>query len=253
MPDFNELFNSYTNAQLLRILENSDDYKPHAVDTAREILSRRQLSDKEMEAAHNELLAEKQAALAQTQKINKVVSLGNSVVDSLNPIQTKAPSAEKIIRYVTIGFVILCVFEIVKDFDTIWYAITDSSTEWDFSMLLYFCPMVIIPVATYLFYKRKKAGWILLSIILTYIASGALSLFALTFNEDPSESMAFENTFPPISPVTYLLSLIVFGGTLIVISNKNIRSLYRIERKSMYAIVIPVAILTILINLGMFL
>ena len=58
--EFNEKFETYSNAELLRIIRNPVDYQAQAVETAKIIFAGRQLSAAEIETAENELETELQ-------------------------------------------------------------------------------------------------------------------------------------------------------------------------------------------------
>jgi hypothetical protein len=57
--EFNEKFKTYSNTDLLRVIENPDDYQYQAVETAKIIFSERQLSEKEIKIAKDELEIER--------------------------------------------------------------------------------------------------------------------------------------------------------------------------------------------------
>jgi len=66
--EFHEKFKTYSNVELVRIIKNSRDYQPKAVETAKTILSGRQLSETEILIAENEVKVEKQQKREKRQK-----------------------------------------------------------------------------------------------------------------------------------------------------------------------------------------
>jgi len=66
--DFTEKFKTYTNTELLRIINNPEGYQPIAVGKAKKIFKDRQLSDEEIKFAQNELEKNGQEKLNKEQK-----------------------------------------------------------------------------------------------------------------------------------------------------------------------------------------
>lgn len=250
ITDFTEKFKTYSNTELLKIIGNPDSYQPLAVETANSILLSRQLTDQEFAKAKAELETQIQEKEAQDKKKkdfgNKVKNIGASVLSTINPIQAETPNTDKIIKIVSIVFGGLFLFQLYKEFGMISFMFTDNSAKWDFSMVLYFLPLIVVPTATVLFFKLKKLGWTLLVIFLTYSAVNSVELFMLTLNMKPSGIPALDNIFPHTSPGTYLLTLVFFVGTLWTICKEEIRAVYAIDKKYMFMTIGIVAILTTL-------
>ena len=249
--EFDEKFKTYSNTDLLRVIENPNDYQSQAVETAKTIFSDRQLSEMEIKIARDELEFERQEKLSKEQQKraveNKVKNVGKSIFDHINPIQKETPTSEKTIRIISILFGGLFLFHLYKEFGMLRFMFTDSYAEWDFSMVLYFLPLIVIPTATILFYMRKKIGWLLLTIFLAYSAVSAIGLFILTINMKPSGIGALDNLFPQILPLTYILGFVFFTGIIWVISREKIRTIYSISKWTM---ILTVAITALIVGLG---
>lgn len=249
--DFSEKFKTYSNANLLRVIENPDDYQPQAIETAKNIFADRQLSETEIKIAKDELEVERQEKLRKEQQIqaveDKVKNIGKSVFDQINPIQKKTPTPEKTIKIISILFGGLFLFQLYKEFGMLRFMFTDSYAEWDFSMVLYFLPLIIIPTATILFYMRKKTGWLILTIFLAYSAVSAIGQFFLTIKMKPSGISALDDIFPQVSPITYILSFLFFGGIIWAISREKIRTIYSISKRTM---ILTISIVTLIVAFG---
>lgn len=256
MTDFTEKFKTYSNTELLKIIDNPDAYQPLAVETAHSILSSRQLTDQEFANAKAELETQRQDKEAQDKKKkdfeNKLKNIGASVLSTVNPIQFETPNTDKTIKIVSIVFGGLFLFQLYKEFGMISFMFTDNKAKWDFSMVLSFLPLIIVPTATVLFFKRKKLGWTLLVIFLTYSAVSSVELFIHTLNMQPSGIPVLDNIFLQISPTTYLLALLFFVGTLWTICKEGIRKVYTIDKKYMFKTIGIVATLTALTTFGGF-
>jgi len=247
--EFSESFKTYSNAELLRVIENPDDYQPQAIETAKNIFADRKLSEMEIKIAKDELEIEKQEKLRKEQQKrvveDKVKNIGKSVFDQINPIQEKTPNSEKTIRIISILFGGLFLFQLYKEFGMLKFMFTDSYSEWDFSTVFYFLSFIIIPTATILFYMRKKIGWLLLTIYLVYSAVSTIGLFILTMkvNMYPEGPTAI---FPQISPTIHILSFLFLSGIIWVISREKIRTIYSIGKRTM---VLTISIATLVVVL----
>ena len=256
MTDFTEKFTTYSNSDLLKIIESPNDYQPLAIETAQTILASRQLSDQDVEIAKKELATLRQEKKAKDQKKknleNTVKNIGASVLSTVNPIQSETPNSDKLIKIISIIFGGLFLFQLYKEFGMISFMFTDSEAKWDFSMVLYFWPLVIVPTATILFFKRKKFGWTLLAIFLTYSAVNSIGLFILAFNMNSSGISALDNIFPQTSPTTHIFTLLFFAGILWAICKEGIREIYTIDKKYMFKTIGIIATLTALTTYGVF-
>jgi len=249
--EFDEKFKTYSNTELLRVIENPDNYQSQAVETAKTIFCERQLSEKEIKIAKDELELERQEKSRKEQQKrvieNKVKDVGKSFFDQINPIQKETPTSEKTIRIISILFGGLFLFQLYREFGMLRFMITDSYAEWDFSMVLYFFPLIVIPTAAILFYMKKKIGWLLLSIFLTYSAVSAIGQFILTMNMKLSGIEALDNLFPPISSVTYIIVFAFFVGIIWAISRESVRIVYSVSKQTM---ILTVAITALIVGFG---
>jgi len=110
----------------------------------------------------------------------------------------------------------------------------------------------MLPFGTILFWKRKKTGWSLLTIYLTYVAIGAIISFALELNTQPTGISAMDNLFSKTSPLIFVWSLIFNGGILLLICKHNIRNVYGIDKSKMFTSIGIAVALTILTMVGIF-
>lgn len=106
MTDFTEIFSTYSNSELLKIIDNPTDYQPLAVVTAQNIIASRHLSELEIETAQLELAAirrEKETKIQKKKDIEiKVKNFGASLLSEVNPIQTEIPNSDKIIKIISL-------------------------------------------------------------------------------------------------------------------------------------------------------
>ncbi len=256
MTDFTEKYTTYSNTDLLKIIDSPDDYQPLAVETAKTIFASRQLSDKDIEIATAELDALKQKKEEKDQKKkaleNKVKNIAASVLSTVNPIQAETPNSDKIIKIVSIVFGGLFLFQLYQEYEMISFMFTDSGAKWDFSVVLYFLPLLIFPTATILFFKRKKIGWSLIASFLSYSAVGYIGLFIFTVNSEPSNFPVLDNIFPQTSPSTHIVNSLFFAGILWAICKEEIREIYTVDKKYMFRTIGVIATITALTTYGIF-
>lgn len=250
--EFTEKFKTYSNTELLRIIDNPDGYQPKAVETAKTVLSERHLTEEEIKNYKDELEIERQGKLNKGQEKSamedKFKSIGKSILKHVIPTQNNTPTAEKTIKTISLLFCGLFLFQLYKELRMVSFMFTDSSADWDFSMMLYFLPLVVVPIATILFYKRRKFGWLLLTMFLTYSAVSAIGLFIMTINIEPSNFLLLDAIFPPNSSATHLLTFLFLAGTIWAISRENIRTVYAISKQTM---ILTISITAIIIGLGL--
>ncbi|MEI9944433.1 MAG: hypothetical protein WDN26_09480 [Chitinophagaceae bacterium] len=211
--DFSEYYKTITNTELLDILENADDYQPEAIHSANEEFANRKLSDNEINEVKETLTATKIRKEKQRQKgkeiEEKIKNAGNNVLESLNPIQSGIPSTEKIIRFIIAIFGILFLFWLLKDFG-MYRAMLQDFNQYPFTTSLLFLPIVILPIALILFWKRKNIGWHLLTIFMLYTTVGILWMLLQFFLRKNSGNYFFDSFFPQTTNTslgysTYLL------------------------------------------------
>lgn len=250
MNQFSVRYKTFSNSDLLRVIENQSDYQPEAIEAAKTEINQRNLSDQEITEANRELETERQERQIQNEKRaeveQKVKTIGASIFDTINPIQKSAPTAEKLIRLITIVFGLNVVVKWYNEFELIKFILIDDKGGWDLGMLEYFLPLLLLPVALILFWLRKKSGWILMAAYLTYSAIRAFGLIIMTWNMEPFGIPSLDSLFPQTSPTTQILITLFFGGTLWVLAKKEIIEHYNINRQTTIATISISAVLTIL-------
>jgi hypothetical protein len=248
MTDFTEKFTTYSNSELLKIIESPDDYQPSAVETAKIIFETRNLSDKEIEMAEiklEELKLEKEAK--ENKRLNlekKTKIMASSFLSMVNPIQIEEPTTDKIIRNISIVLGGLFLFGLYKDFGMISLIFNKSTGKLDIFLVFCFLPFFIIPFASILFFKRLKIGWTLLSIFLSYSVVSSFKLLIIILNRTFSNIPAFDNFLPKSSLIGNIISFLFYIGILLIISKEEIREVYSIDKRHMFISIIISALLT---------
>ena len=252
--DFYERYKTYSNSQLLDIIEHPGDYQPDAVETAKAIIQNRKPTEDEMKIARNELDAvsdEKSRKEQQKKEVrDKLKSISQTVIDHINPVQDTFSSTQKKIRIISIVFGALYFLWIYKEFGMLHFMFTDRSAEWGFDMITYILPLIFIPTLVILFYKKKKAGWYLLMIHLVYSAISMIWLLHMSFKVRDLDVPGIDSIISTAPVIIYILAFLFFAGMIGVISQKDIRSVYAIKKQTA---ILTIIIITLVISLGIYL
>jgi hypothetical protein len=160
MTEFTELYKKLSNSELLKIVAESDKYNPIAVETAKTEIDSRELSTEELNQAKtdiNQQQEKKKLEIEHRKHQEEKIKRGASILfDTINPIQNGIQTPAKIIRLTTLIFAGIAVYSIFREFGMLRYMFTNSGGKWDLSMVEYFFPLIMLPLATFLFWKRKK-------------------------------------------------------------------------------------------------
>ncbi len=239
--DFTEYYKTISNAEILSIIENPRDYQPIAVEAARNEFSNRKLSNAEVKEARLELIANQLQKQKQREKVKiieaKIRAKGQTVIDGISPIQIGISSTEKTIRIIVIVFTSLFLYQSIEFFKIHLIYIKDIPQS-PFDGILYFLPQILLPIAIFLFWKKKTVGWILLTIYLTFSIVGAAGSLTQSFLWRTSDSPIFDNIFPRPSSTPYILQLIFLIGAMYALCKKNIREAFTVDNQKMNTTII---------------
>lgn len=236
--NFSEYYKLISDTELLSILDNPGDYQPLAVEAAKKEFSNRQLSDTAIQEARQTLIVKQLQKEIEREKIKvfetKIKMAGHSFIDTINPIQPGIPSTEKTIRLIVIIFAGIFLYQFLTEFRTNLAYIKDIS-RFPFESIIILLPQVLLLVATIAFWRRKKIGWILLTVFLTFSIVCAMWLLFQSFNWKPSGFGDLDNLFPRPSPASYIIQLLFLIGTMYVMCKTNIREVFLIDKQNMAA------------------
>jgi len=239
--NFGEYYKTISNAELLSILDKPTGYQEEAIKAAKKEFSHRNLSSQEVKEARQELFEKQKQKIQQQEKIKavekKIKSTGQAVVNNLNPFQTGISSVEKNIRIIVLSFAILFLYQLITGFKTTLFYIK-GIIEFPLDSAFYLLPLVLLPISTFLFWKRKKAGWILLVAFITFTTVLTIASMIRSFFWEPSGFTALDNLFqrPTISSI--IISMLILIGTLYVLCRPKLRQAYSIDDWKMYASII---------------
>jgi hypothetical protein len=234
---FTKLYRTWTTDKLLDIIDNPNEYQSLAVEAAQQELENRQLSSEQMKYAkvvqterQNEKLDKQQRSRSIERRIE---SISSSLGETLNPISSETPTTDKYIKLISLFLCILFLYQFYKGFGIFRLLFTDLTGKWDLSIVFYFLPLIFLTTAGLTFWFKKKIGWILTTIYFSYTAAAAVSMFVLEFNRKSTGLSALDKLFPTTAPIVYIEALLIFGGLTWILIKENMRSVYKIDKKTM--------------------
>jgi hypothetical protein len=249
--DFGDYYKTISDADLLSILENPDDYQPEAIEAAKNELIARQLPDNVVNEVKETFKAKQVRKEKKHEKIKaietKARNSGKLLIDTINPIQAGIPATEKIIRFIVIILTVMFLFDLVSEFRLLKYSILDFGRYPVENGFILF-PFILSLIAIITFWKRKPVGWSLLAIFLafTLILIGWELFTIINWHTSDTDLIIFQKP-SLITPVTQLVFL---AGMLYVICQSKIRSLYLISEGRAIGTIAITAVLSFLLVLA---
>ncbi|QQR97311.1 MAG: hypothetical protein IPK18_10570 [Sphingobacteriales bacterium] len=236
MNEFKEKFNSYSTANLLKIIDNPGDYQASAVEAANEILKSRQLDELEIETAKTELQNTRQEIEKKNQKYKdlefKVKDFFSSILSVVNPIQSNITSVDKTIKLVCISLGLIFLFQLFKNLKLFSFYFTNNLGIWNLFSIFYFIDLFIIPITIVLFYKRKKIGWTILMIYITStIISNVFYIVFLIYYQIIRDVTFNLRILAQSSFASDVISLLFYAGIFWTITKSDILEVFLVNRK----------------------
>ena len=167
-----------------------------------------------------------------------------NILSTLNPILEEKPSTEKIILLTTIGLACLFVYMVYSEFEMLWFLFTNKNATWGFGLIPYFFPFILLATATALFHKRRKSGWILVSIFLMYMLIASVVGFIMIFFWKALGIAEMDELFAPPAIVEAVLAVLLFASLIWTICKKEIREVYTIRTGEMWWSMASAVVLT---------
>lgn len=249
--EFTEKFKTYSNTDLFRIVDNSIDYQQNAVETAKAILAERNLSEEEIQFSKKELELEREQKLAKEAKRkaieDNIKTLGKSMLEVANPIRNEPPTTTKTINIISLIFGLMFLYALIQEFDMIIDLVINSSSNWGYYGIIYIGEFIFIPTAIILFYKRKKYGWFLFVIFISYSAISFFGWFLFMLTLDRGDFFEMSIFIEMTAPTTYLVIFLFYVGIIWVVQKENVRTIYGINKKYGIMTISITALITTLI------
>jgi hypothetical protein len=250
---FSEYYKTISDAELLSILENTDEYQQAAIEAAKQELERRQLAVSRLEHLKNELARKKYEEEQVKQRLQHVErtireKLSNTL-EILNPIQTEIADAERILRFIIILWGLLAAYQTIHDHEIELQSVREFPYH-PFLNTVILLPYIVLPVSIYYLWKRKPLGWTLFVVYLTVQLLAEVSALYYALNWRPTGIQWMDKLTKPSLPKILLL-LVFVGGTLYAVSLQKLRSLFFIEQKKMFLTVGITIVVSFLVYVGL--
>lgn len=210
---YSELYKEFSNTELALIIENGTDYRPEAVVVAINELENRNLTDADRQQIEEVTKSLEQEKKRKKEVRNKIKNKADELIQYFNPVEDHKPSTSKLINVISIVYNIIFIIMVVEEFDFISFMLGDIG-NWDWSVAEFFIPFGLMPLSALLFGLRKKAGWVLFSLYLSY-ATITLFLNVLTGSD-----------------TSYILGVLFYGGTFLTLYREKITAPFGLSAKT---------------------
>ena len=224
---FANVYKTWSNLELFRLLQNKDDYQPAAIEAATEEINARNLSRHDFEILQKEYeqLQLKKRSTLQKKLINKLELNKEKVVADLNPFTEKTIDRNIRLFCYSIGLIIL--FNFITGYN--WIFNVFKSGYWNSSSILALMPFFFVPIGIYYFWKKQKFGWGIIAIwLLVTVVVVALEYIAeLQIPDDNFYSRFFHKR----GLNYYLILFLFFGSLLFYINTNKITEAFNIHKK----------------------
>jgi hypothetical protein len=233
MNPFNEKYKTLSITQLLEVIDTPDNYQPAAISAAEDELIARNVSIAEMVEARAENGIRNAEKAAKSEKIkafeDMVVNAASSVIETISPVQKTPASLTRVTLLISIVFALLGLFRLYTFYDESRYLFADNYRKvLNFTLPALFEALYLLGTA-FLFWKRKKWGWIFLVIYLFFAPVGAFILFVVElwrsfFPFSASAGLMREYTR------SALFGGLFYGCCIWFVYKRNVREVYKIDK-----------------------
>ncbi|HEX2616895.1 MAG TPA: hypothetical protein VHL57_05085 [Flavobacteriales bacterium] len=239
--DYAKQFATASVRRLIETIDRPDENDPLAVEMASAELDRRQVPQEEVAAVRAELHAAAQRVA--TRKAN-VKEAGRRVSDAVTEARdtfiVHSDTAKQDRRQVRILLVVLAVM---------WSAVIPRYADlfrmrWigmDASVVEHILPLILLPLALFLVWKRKRAGWFLGAGIALYALLQLLSRAWLYWNYEPSEFAFFDALLAIPSRQELALGTLFAFGLALAFQLRRSLSIFQITERERWITIAAVA------------
>lgn len=227
--NFEEEFRAYTIVELLRIIQNPRAHKPIEIYMAKTTLDARNISEEELLQAKAELENEGKSQDPETSK-EEVGNKGSRWSSFLNLIHRSGTRVEEMITTIYLLLFLVVAVILIEFAQSLYPNVTDGNILVE-AVLIVGClwRLGIVFLVAFLFFKKKKLGWILL---LLYASYHFYASFFEVFN-DPSQLLLY---------ILNIVMLLLHGGIMLLLCKKVVREIYRIDNTILTIFLVFVAL-----------
>lgn len=233
MNNFQEIFKTKSTRKLLEIVDSADDYSTEAVDAAKvEMAMRTDIEEAQKQLAELKENAERRAA--QTERIETAFEEKvKSLIRLLNPFHPEIVGGARRLKMLVLFFGGISIYKFIREAPYFLFVWRDQSASFDMASVYFLFPIVVLPIGTYLLFKRRKTGW---GILYAWSIANCLSAFVSAWyiwGYEPSGNPMFDGIFPQSSSGQLTIGGIIAGGIVVAFLNKAVRNQLGVCRKTM--------------------
>lgn len=245
MNQFSEYYKSLSNTELIRIIENKEDYQFKAVEAAEFEINQRNISQNE----YNKALIHLNKKREKEEKINIILykykrclkSLFYSIFDTINPIQKKNPTSERLVNFITTVFTLILIFRLPKEILSIKLLFEEFSSFFQLESIVI---LLMLYIAIFFFWRRRKVGWILMMVYIVYSIVALISAIFFTIKFEATYNDVYFLINPQDSFITLFVAMFFYFCFFLLLVKKNVRLIYKINTSSMKNIISIIILFT---------
>ena len=257
--NFEEKYKKYTNKRLIEVIIKADDYQPQAVEVAKKILSDRDISIEEknklFKAVETEKDSEEKLEKKQLDVEKKRIQTLKNILNKINPFDKSEPIPFKLVNIILLVFGYVFLEQFYYSF-TFLIILLESPISFDITFFITLFEVFYLPLTIYLYFKRKKIGWMML---VTWIFTFTMSFTILIIiNLSIPEVSEMEDSFfelfdflvyrPNYSRLFLFLSF--YLAALIVLLQKGVRQIFSVSKLNMLLAIVFGVIVSVSIYLA---
>ena len=229
-------YSGLSTVELLKIVEEKEKYQPDAIEAAKKILSERNYSIDELNAAQAEINSLVNKKIERQEKVNKKINSINAFIDEHFGLSERSP--EKLLNLFCAGLFLYIFFTGIFNFrhiaDLFYYK---SFKGYIVAILMYAIQFLFI----YLLYKRSNWGWALIVGLHTLLV--ILNIDSFIYLLRYREGSLF---FKPPSPYPVLFNLCFNIAVIIFLNTIKIRAQFSMTRDNIILTFIASGVISVL-------
>jgi hypothetical protein len=230
MSKYAERYRKLQDEDLIDILENYLDYETEAVSAAKAEVESRKIDSEELSSMKNEARARSKVKVSKRSHFD----FGKTLMSALHPLKHGRPDTNKRISYVILLFIILSFYINFSEAGRLKLLLSQRSMDWNSHTVSEFLPMIFVPIATFLLWRREKAGWILTIIFIvyfTFLAIIALLFFATT---EMSYTPLPLSLSPDYYPLAFFLTALAVAFSAWNLGKKDVHTEFNVNTKTSF-------------------
>ncbi len=251
MNSYSHKYKSISDFDLFKVILNSSEYNPEAIEAARTEVEFRQWSKEKLNALRAQYELEKEQQASRGESIVKIKNIGSVAMDSIYPVSKSSKfSVEKSIIGITVFFALSTLHAWYNQFAYAKFLLTDRSSTWDLYTFMIMLPLLLIPIGTILFWRGNIKGWIILFSFIIYSVISNLYLLETIWEYEPNGISSLDLLFTPLNPTIIILYILLLTGLIWLFTKKELKTHFKISKRTFIRTIIGAAIYSFFAVLG---